>query len=67
MVMCRSGSRSANAVNMLAKAEFKNLYTVTDGFEGDKSKEGKRTVNGWKNAGATWTYKLNQKLAYLPQ
>ncbi len=66
MVMCRSGSRSATAINMLAKAGFKNLYSVTDGFEGDKSKDGKRTVNGWKNAGATWTYKLDQKLAYLP-
>jgi rhodanese-related sulfurtransferase len=67
MVMCRSGKRSATAINMLAQAGFKNLYSVTDGFEGDKSKEGKRTVNGWKNAGATWTYKLDQKLAYLPQ
>jgi rhodanese-related sulfurtransferase len=65
MVMCRSGSRSAKAVNILAKAGFKNVYTVTDGFEGDKSKEGKRTVNGWKNAGASWTYKLDPKLAYL--
>ncbi len=65
MVMCRSGSRSAKAVNLLAKAGFKHVYTVTDGFEGDKSKEGKRTVNGWKNAGASWTYKLDPKLAYL--
>jgi rhodanese-related sulfurtransferase len=66
MVMCRSGSRSAKAVNLLTKAGFKHAYTVIDGFEGDKSKEGKRTVNGWKNAGASWTYKLDPKLAYLP-
>ncbi len=65
MVMCRSGSRSAKAVNKLASAGFKNVYTVTDGFEGDKSKKGKRTINGWKNAGATWTYKLDPKLVYL--
>jgi rhodanese-related sulfurtransferase len=65
MVMCRSGSRSAKAVNSLAEAGFKNVYTITDGFEGDKSKEGKRTVNGWKNSDATWTYKLDQKLVYL--
>lgn len=65
MVMCRSGKRSAKAVNLLAKAGFKHVYSVTDGFEGDKSKEGKRTVNGWKNAGATWTYKLDPKLAYI--
>ncbi len=66
LVMCRSGSRSAKAVNALAKAGFTNVYTITDGFEGDKSKEGKRTVNGWKNAGASWTYKLDPKLAYMP-
>ncbi len=66
MVMCRSGSRSAKAVNMLADAGFKNVYTITDGFEGDKSKTGKRTVDGWKNADATWTYKLDPKLVYLP-
>ncbi len=66
MIMCRSGARSAVAVNKLAKAGFKNVYTITDGFEGDKSKEGKRVVNGWKNAGAPWTYKLDPKLAYLP-
>lgn len=66
MVMCRSGSRSAVAVNTLAKAGFKNVFNITDGFEGDKSKEGKRIVNGWKNSGAPWTYKLDPKLAYLP-
>ncbi len=66
MIMCRSGSRSAKAVNLLAKAGFKNVYTVTDGFEGDKSKEGRRTVNGWKNADASWTYKLDPKLVYKP-
>ncbi len=72
MILCRSGSRSALAVNKLAKAGFKNLYTITDGFEGDKLKspgndnDGKRVVNGWKNAGAPWTYKLDPKLAYIP-
>jgi rhodanese-related sulfurtransferase len=66
MIMCRSGSRSAVAVNTLAKAGFKNVFNITDGFEGDKSREGKRVVNGWKNSGAPWTYKLDPKLAYLP-
>jgi rhodanese-related sulfurtransferase len=66
MVMCRSGSRSAVAVNKLDKAGFKSVFNITDGFEGDKSKEGKRVVNGWKNSGAPWTYKLDPKLAYLP-
>jgi rhodanese-related sulfurtransferase len=61
LVICRSGNRSAVAVEMLAQAGFTNAYTVTDGFEGDREKDpsspnyGKRTVNGWKNAGLPWT------------
>lgn len=57
LVICRSGNRSAAAVNMLAKAGYKKAYSVVDGFEGDKNSDesspdfGKRTVNGWKNAG----------------
>ena len=35
MVMCRSGGRGAMAVNLLAKAGFKNVYNITDGMEGD--------------------------------
>jgi rhodanese-related sulfurtransferase len=61
LVICRSGNRSAAAVEMLAQAGFKNAYTVVDGFEGDRNSDpssrdyGKRTVNGWKNAGLPWT------------
>ncbi|MCP4022589.1 MAG: sulfurtransferase [Desulfobacteraceae bacterium] len=64
-VMCRSGGRSAASINKLAKAGYKNVYNIIDGFEGD-SKNGKRTVNGWKNSGAPWTYKLDRNLAYQP-
>jgi rhodanese-related sulfurtransferase len=73
LVMCRSGERSTKCVNKLAKAGFNNVYTVTDGFEGDKVNEpqspnhGKRTKNGWKNAGVPWTYDLDTNLMYLPQ
>ena len=61
LVICRSGNRSATAVNMLARAGFKKAYTVVDGFEGNRNTDrsspdfGKRTVNGWKNAGLPWT------------
>ena len=55
LVICRSGNRSAAAVEMLARAGFDNAYTVVDGFEGDRNSDGKRTVNGWKNAGLPWT------------
>lgn len=63
LVMCRSGGRSAMAVNALAEAGVEvPAYTVVDGFEGDKSDAGKRTVNGWKNAGGAWTYKVRPGL-----
>ncbi|MEI6391915.1 MAG: rhodanese-like domain-containing protein [Verrucomicrobiota bacterium] len=64
MLMCRSGGRSAIAVNFLAKAGFKHVYNITDGMEGDAVEEansvfqGQRLVNGWKNSGCPWTYKL---------
>ena len=32
MAMCRSGGRSAMAVNALAKAGFKNVYNIIDGM-----------------------------------
>lgn len=64
VLMCRSGERSARAVNALAAAGFTNAYSLVDGFEGDLSKDGQRTVNGWKNAGLPWDYKLDKaKLA----
>ena len=64
MVMCRSGGRSAIAVNLLAKAGFKQVYQVIDGMEGDAVNDpdsvyhGQRLKNGWKNSGCPWTYKL---------
>lgn len=36
-----------------------------DGFEGDMSKEGRRTVNGWKNANLPWGYSLDQARTYF--
>ena len=61
LVICRSGNRSAVAVEMLARAGYRKAFTVVDGFEGDRNTDpsspnfGKRTVNGWKNAGLPWT------------
>lgn len=68
VLMCRSGSRSAKAANLMKKAGYKKVYTVVDGYEGDKSKtaetKGQRIVNGWKNSGLPWSYKLDQKKMY---
>jgi len=67
---CRSGGRSAAAANVLAQAGFSNVYSMTDGFEGDKLdaensyNNGKRIVNGWKNSGAPWVYTLESELVY---
>jgi rhodanese-related sulfurtransferase len=71
LVMCRSGGRSAMAVNGLAKAGFTKVHNIIDGFEGDKVEDpesifhGKRMRNGWKNS-APWTYRLDPKLVWLP-
>jgi hypothetical protein len=39
------------------------------GFEGDKAKDGPqkgmRVVNGWKNDGLPWTYKLVASKMYM--
>ena len=72
LVMCRSGGRSAMAVNALAQAGFKNVYNITDGFEGDSVKDpdsvfnGQRMVNGWRNSGLPWTYKPDPARMVLP-
>jgi rhodanese-related sulfurtransferase len=72
-VACRSGGRSAIAVNLLAKSGFKNVYQIVDGIEGDPVKDpesvflGQRLKNGWKNSGCPWTYKLTPKRMSLPK
>jgi hypothetical protein len=72
LVICRSGNRSAAAVNIMASAGFKIAYSVTDGFEGDRVKDpsssfyGKRFENGWRNSGVPWTDKLNPELIWIP-
>ena len=71
LVTCRSGGRSALAVNALAKAGFKRAYNVIDGMEGDlvndpgSANHGKRMKNGWKNSGAPWTYDVNPALLWI--
>lgn len=64
LVMCRSGQRSAKAVDLLARAGYTNVWNVTDGFEGDAAADGRRTVNGWKNANLPWSYKIDKATFY---
>jgi rhodanese-related sulfurtransferase len=65
LVMCRSGSRSAAAANLLAEAGFTNVWNIVEGFEGDKGEEGARDVNGWRNADLPWTYTISATQAWI--
>ena len=70
ILICRSGDRSARAADLLASAGFTRVYSIAEGFEGDSVKDGakagQRIVNGWKNAGLPWTYKLVKAKMYFP-
>jgi rhodanese-related sulfurtransferase len=57
VLICRSGSRSAVAANLLTAAGFTEVYSVADGFEGNGT-------DGWKNSGLPWGYELDK--AKLP-
>ena len=73
LAMCRSGGRSAIAVNLMAQAGFKHVYNIFDGMEGDTVEDphsvfaGQHLVNGWKNSGCPWTYKLTADRMVLPE
>lgn len=65
ILMCRSGGeRGAPSAKALEGKGYAKVYVVTDGFEGVALKEGEkknwRLVNGWKNSGLPWSYKLNK-------
>lgn len=64
LIICRSGQRSARAVDMLAEAGYSNVWSVTDGFEGDARADGRRTINGWKNANLPWSYRIDKAKFY---
>jgi len=68
ILICRSGSRSSKAANLLTSLGYTKVYSIPEGYEGDKSKvagtKGQRVVNGWKVAGLGWSYKLNRDKMY---
>lgn len=70
VLICRSGTRSARAADVLFEMGYRNVYSILDGFEGDKAKDGpdkgKRSLNGWKNAGLDWSYEIEESQAYPP-
>ena len=72
LVACRSGGRSAMAVNQLAAAGFTKAYNIVDGVEGDLVQDpasvfnGKRMKNGWKNS-APWVYDIDPEKVILEE
>lgn len=68
IVMCRSGSRSARAADLLSEMGYDRVYTMVDGFEGDRAAQGPeaghRVLNGWRNAGLPWSYTIESRQAY---
>jgi rhodanese-related sulfurtransferase len=72
LVTCRSGGRSAMAVNQLAAAGFTNVYNIADGVEGDTVNDpesvfhGKRMKNGWKNS-SPWVYDIDPEKVIIEE
>lgn len=68
ILMCRSGSRSARAANLLADLGYTKIYTIIDGYEGDRVQDGphrgEHLVNGWRNAGLEWSYSIAASQLY---
>lgn len=59
--------RSAAAARQLIEAGYTDVWNLIEGFEGDKNPEtGRRELNGWRNAGLPWTYKLGAEIAWQP-
>lgn len=55
LLLCRSGKRSAAAAEAAAKAGFRNVFNILEGFEGDLDEQQRRgAFNGWRNAGLPW-------------
>jgi rhodanese-related sulfurtransferase len=67
VLMCRGGERSSRAADLLNDSGYKRVYIVVYGYEGEMSDKGRRTVNGWKNAGLPWSYELDKKKMYFPR
>ncbi len=69
ILMCTSGSRVPLAARKLHAAGFTQVYSQYQGFEGIKAKsginQGQRVVNGWKNSGLPWGYKLKPAAMYF--
>ena len=49
---------------MAIDSGFLKVFNVKEGIEGKKDENGYRTIEGWKNRGLPYTYKLKAELVY---
>ena len=49
LLLCRSGKRSVAAAEAISRIGFKNVFNVTEGFEGESNLK-----NGWVNRNLPW-------------
>lgn len=55
ILICRSGKRSLDAGKKLLEAGFKEVYHVTEGFEGELDDDHHRSsLGGWRFHGLPW-------------
>jgi rhodanese-related sulfurtransferase len=55
LLLCRSGKRSAAAAETATAAGFKNVFNVSEGFEGDLNENQQRGGSGgWRQRGLPW-------------
>jgi rhodanese-related sulfurtransferase len=55
LAICRSGKRSEAAARVLQAEGFKNVYNVSEGFEGDRDGQKHRSgINGWRYHNLPW-------------
>lgn len=55
VLICRSGKRSLEAGKLLASNGFKEVYNVTEGFEGElDSQHHRSSLGGWRFHGLPW-------------
>ena len=55
ILICRSGKRSEEAGNLLVENDFKRVYNVENGFEGELDQQHHRsTLGGWRFDNLPW-------------
>jgi rhodanese-related sulfurtransferase len=56
LLLCRSAVRSHAAARAAAFAGFTRAYNVLEGFEGERTIDGRRSeIDGWRKRGLPWT------------